>query len=65
MRTEAPLSPWAWSIWRWPIALAVLTTIGLVAALFSEDGWGDILAGVCLAAPVAVGVWFGWMRRPG
>ena len=43
--------------------IAVLTTIGLVAALFSEDGFGDLLAGVCLAVPVAVGAWYGWVKR--
>ncbi|MCH2241392.1 MAG: hypothetical protein MK041_05560 [Aquabacterium sp.] len=63
MTRPAPPSPWAWSIWRWPVALAVLTTIGLVAALFSDGGAGDLLAGACLAVPVGVGAWFGWVRR--
>ena len=45
------------------IVLGVLTTIGLVSALFSDGGFGDLLAGVCLAVPVVVGVWYGWMRR--
>jgi hypothetical protein len=63
MSRMTPTSPWAWAIWRWPLALAVLTTIGLVAALFSEDGFGDLLAGVCLAVPVAVGAWYGWVKR--
>ncbi|WP_313570154.1 hypothetical protein [Comamonas terrigena] len=31
-------------LWAWPIALGLLTAIGLVAALFSDDGWGDHLA---------------------
>lgn len=51
------------AIWGWPIVLGVLTTIGLVSALFSDGGFGDLLAGVCLAVPVVVGVWYGWMRR--
>jgi ABC-type enterobactin transport system permease subunit len=46
--------------WRWPV---VLTTIGLVAALFSEGGPGDMLANACLAVPAVVGLWFGWGRR--
>ena len=25
MNREAPVSPWAWSIWRWPVVIAVLT----------------------------------------
>lgn len=63
MTRPTPQSPWAWSIWRWPVALAVLTTIGLVAALFSDGGAGDLLAGACLAVPVGVGAWFGLVRR--
>ena len=51
------------AIWGWPIALGVLTTIGLVSALFSDGGLGDMLAGVCLAIPAAVGLWYGWLRR--
>ncbi|WP_172201238.1 hypothetical protein [Niveibacterium sp. COAC-50] len=57
-----PLS--AAAIWAWPIALGVLTSIGLVAALFSDGGLGDQVAGVCLWGPTLVGVWFGWLRRP-
>lgn len=57
-----PLS--AAAIWAWPIALGVLTSIGLVAALFSDGGLGDQVAGVCLWVPVLVGGWLGWLRRP-
>jgi len=42
--------------------LGLLTSIGLTAALFSDGGFGDILAGFCLGVPVAVGLWFGWLR---
>jgi hypothetical protein len=51
------------TMWGAPIAIGVLTAIGLVAALFSDGGFGDILAGVVLSVPVAVGVWFGWLGR--
>lgn len=51
------------AIWGWPIALGVLTSIGLVSALFSDGGFGDTLAGVCLAIPAAIGLWHGWLRR--
>ncbi len=51
------------AMWGWPIVLGVLTTIGLVSALFSDGGLGDMLAGVCLAIPAAVGIWYGWLRR--
>lgn len=51
------------AIWTWPIVLGVLTAGGLIAALFSEDGFGDILAGICLWVPALVGLWCGWLRR--
>lgn len=51
------------AIWAWPLLQGVLTSIGLVAALFSDGGWGDTLANVCLGIPVAVGLWFGCLRR--
>lgn len=49
--------------WGWPIALGLLTGYGLVAALFSDGGLGDWIAGLCLGAPVVAGLWFGWLRR--
>ncbi len=51
------------ALWGWPIALGVLTAIGLVSALFSDGGLGDVLAWVALAVPVLVGGWYGWGRR--
>jgi hypothetical protein len=51
------------AVWGWPVALGILTCIGLVSALFSDAGWGDLLASLCLGAPVLVGLWFGWLRR--
>ena len=42
-----------WRMWGWPIVLGLLTTLGLISALFSDGGFGDIVA--C--------VWFGWLRR--
>ncbi len=44
----------AWEIWRWPIVLALLTSIGLVAALLA-DGTGDILGWAALLVPTAIG----------
>ena len=52
-------------LWGWPIALGVLTAVGLVSALFSDGGLGDAVAWVALGIPVAVGIWFGWCRREG
>ncbi len=60
---SARRSGWTWAIWRWPVVLALLTSIGLVAGLFSDGGFGDILAGIGLAVPTAVALWFGWIRR--
>ena len=51
------------AIWPWPLVLGALTSLGLIAALFSDGGLGDALADVCLGFPVAVAVWFGWLRR--
>ncbi|MGJ7529421.1 hypothetical protein [Variovorax sp. GB1P17] len=52
-----------WRMWRWPIVLGLLTTVGLISALFSDGGLGDIFAWFALGVPVVVCVWFGW-RRP-
>ena len=52
-----------WDMWRWPLALGLLTSVGLVSALFSEGGFGDALAWLTLGIPVAVGIWYGWGRR--
>jgi len=51
------------SLWGWPIALGLLTAIGLVSALFSDGGLGDIVAWITLGAVTATGLWFGWARR--
>lgn len=52
-----------WPLWGWPLLLAALTLVGLSLALLDEGGWGDWLAAACLALPVAVCVWHGWLRR--
>jgi hypothetical protein len=49
-------------LWGWPLLLGVSTTLGLISALFSDGGLGDVVAWVALGAPVAVGAWFGWRR---
>jgi len=61
MSSERELS--GWGIWAWPVLLALLTTVGLVAALFSDGGFGDLLAGVCLWIPALAGLWYGGLRR--
>ncbi|WPH21600.1 hypothetical protein [Variovorax paradoxus] len=52
-----------WHMWGWPIVLGVLTTFGLISALFSDGGLGDMLAWFALGIPVAVCGWYGWRRR--
>lgn len=50
-------------IWAMPIVLAVLTAVGLVAALLGDGVW-DLVSAVTLGAPVAVGAWYALRRRP-
>lgn len=52
-----------WAIWAWPVLLGLLTAVGLIAALFSDGGAGDLLAGLCLWAPALACLWHGWLRR--
>lgn len=59
MKPRHPL----WALWGWPLAMGVLTAIGLVSALFSDGGFGDMLAWVTLGIPTAVCIGFGCMRR--
>jgi len=46
-----------WFIWRIPVALAILTVFGLLAALLATGIWHG-LAWLALATPVLVGIWF-------
>jgi len=43
----------AWRVWRWPLALGLLTASGLATALIS-DAWGDAWAALVLGLPVFV-----------
>jgi hypothetical protein len=49
--------------WRWPLALALLTVAGLVAALLGEGGLWWPTAWAALAAPLAVAAWAVWRPR--
>ena len=44
--------------WPWPIALAIITLVGLIAALV-EDGVWDMVSWLALAAPIAVCLRYG------
>jgi hypothetical protein len=52
-------------IWPVPIALGILTCLGLVAALVADGIW-DAISWIGLGIPVMVGLWFAWgqPRRP-
>ena len=50
-------------IWAIPLLLAVLTTVGLVAALLGDGVW-DLVSALTLGAPVAAGIWYGLRRAP-
>ena len=46
------------STWTMPIAMAVVSTIGLLSALFA-DGFSDVVSWVALSVPVLVCGWYG------
>ena len=50
-------------IWGAPIALAILTAIGLVAALLGDGVW-DYLSALTLGIPALLGAWYCLRRRP-
>ena len=47
-------------VWRWPIAIGVASTIGLVSALVGDGPW-DLLSWIALGVPVAVCA-YAWKR---
>lgn len=50
-------------VWTAPLWIGVVSTVGLIAALLSDDGFGDYLAWLALAIPVAVVLWYTPPRR--
>ncbi|MBR1125587.1 hypothetical protein JQ628_28975 [Bradyrhizobium lablabi] len=51
-----PVRYGAGEIFRWPIWLGALTAVGLISALFGNDGW-DALSWFAMAIPLAVLIW--------
>jgi hypothetical protein len=45
-----------------PLALAVMTGVGLITALVGDDIW-DAVSWVGLGVPAAVSLWYGWGPR--
>jgi hypothetical protein len=48
-----------WRVFGIPLAIAVVSGIGLAAALFGDGTW-DALSWLTLAVPVVVGGWCWW-----
>ncbi|ANI17596.1 hypothetical protein [Pseudomonas citronellolis] len=42
-----------WRVFRWPLALAVLSLVGLISALVGDGPW-DALSWFALGVPLAV-----------
>ncbi len=51
-----------WAVFAAPIAIALFSTIGLVAAL-TGDGWRDALSWAALCVPVLAVAWAMKARR--
>lgn len=51
-----------WRLWGWPLALALLTAVGLVAGLLGDGLW-DELSDLALGIPVLAGAWFALRPR--
>jgi hypothetical protein len=49
-------------VWGAPIAVAVMTVLGLIAGLAGDGAW-DWLAAACLGLPVLLMLSLGVMRR--
>ncbi|MBP2301056.1 hypothetical protein [Azospirillum picis] len=50
-------------IWRVPAALAVLSTVGLAAAILGDGAW-DWICWIALSVPLAVCAVKLWRQRP-
>ena len=55
-------SPVFWSLWGWPLAIAILSAAGLIGALVGDGGW-DWLAWVGLGVPCIAALRFGLPGR--
>ena len=51
-----------WSLWAAPIALGVITIVGLISGLVGDGAW-DAVSWAGLGLPVLVCLWYGWLRR--
>jgi hypothetical protein len=53
--------PAFWSLWGWPLAIAILSGLGLVGGLVGDGAW-DWLAWLGLGGPCVVAAGFGLRR---
>jgi hypothetical protein len=51
-----------WSLWGWPLAIAILGAVGLVGGLVGDGGW-DWLTWIGLGVPCVAAAWFGLRRQ--
>lgn len=49
-------------IFKWPLAICLLTTYGLVVALIEDGGNWELLSILALSTPVAVMIYFYWIK---
>jgi hypothetical protein len=54
--------PVQWALWGWPIAFALLSSLGLLSALLGDGPW-DWVSWLTLGLPVAACLWFGLRKR--
>jgi hypothetical protein len=50
------------AIYRWPVAVGLLTLFGLIAGLLC-DGWGDLAAAGGLSVPILISAWFAVCKK--
>ena len=55
-------SPVFWPLWGWPLAIAILSAVGLIGALVGDGAW-DWLAWIGLGMPAGAALWFGLRGR--
>ncbi len=51
-----------WSSWGWPLVIAILSAVGLIAGLVGDGAW-DWLAWIGLGVPCIAALWFGLPGR--
>ena len=62
MSRDQPRPPLLFT-WGWPIVMAVLSAVGLLAALLGSGPW-DWVSWLALGVPALAGCWLGLRPRP-